>query len=255
MKNVMANATIEAAIKRFWDFVKNLKIRGSIKELSLWIRRTDKGTEVNIMHSQGAYFTAEYEDETITVDDFENYFDSQDIPILNHNRNFDTNGRVYTTSLEVRIPEDISEYAPDEKVTDTMLVAFTYSYSKDKKMVFTRIDNPDTYPEKINWNEGEVTIHCYVVHNSRIFIGRAIRKEVEKITPKFVEMGRNIYGDEDFFNQKMKQFQEQTENDLFLRGWIMQKTMKNWEKILKNKMDWKMGDIMMDSYKIYGLED
>jgi len=254
MKNTITNATIEAAIKRFWDFIKGLRMDDHSKELNLWIRWTGRVTEIGNTDTYGTYFIHKYEDETITPNDLKDYFDSQNISSIS-NVNYDKN-KEYITSFDVCVPKNISLYAPDEKVTDTMLASFTYYYQKDEhKPVYSRLDNPDRYPEKLDWNSGRITVHCYVAQNPMFYVKKKIKEEVEKITPKFIEMGKIAYKDEEIFNQKFEQFQKQTKADLFLRGWVMQKTMKNWERILKRMPQWKMGDIMMDSYEVYGLND
>ena len=232
-------------IKKFWDFVKELWVKDSVKVQKFLIAWTGKTIIIGTTNVFENEFFDKYQDNTATLDDFKEYFDSQNIPYKEH-----------SDSIVVYVPEDISQYAPDEKVTDTMLASFTYYYNKDEqKPVYCRLDNPDRYPEKLDWNSGRITIHCYVGQNPMFYVKKKITEEVEKITPQFIEMGKIAYKDENIFNQKMEQFQEQTKNDLFLRGWVMQKTMKNWKRILKCMPQWKMGDIMMDSYEVYGLND
>lgn len=232
-------------IKKFWDFVKELWVKDNVKVRKFLIAWTGKTIIIGTTNVFENEFFDKYQDNTATLDDFKEYFDSQNIPYKEH-----------SDSIVVYVPEDISQYAPDEKVTDTMLASFTYYYSKDKKMpVYCRLDNPDRYPEKLDWNSGRITIHCYVSQNPMFYVKKKIMEEVEKITPQFIEMGKIAYKDENIFNQKLEQFQEQTKSDLFLRGWVMQKTMKNWKRILDRLPGWKVGDIMMDSYEVYGLND
>lgn len=103
MKNTMANAIIEAAVKRFWNFVKEVKEDGGDRDLNFWIRWTGKATEVSIIDPLTVYLICKYEDKTITPEDLENYFDSQNIQHIS-DYNYD-NGKVYTISVEVGIPK------------------------------------------------------------------------------------------------------------------------------------------------------
>lgn len=99
----MANAIIEAAVKRFWNFVKKVKEDGGDRDLNFWIRWTGKATEVSIIDPLTVYLICKYEDKTITPEDLENYFDSQNIQHIS-DYNYD-NGKVYTISVEVGIPK------------------------------------------------------------------------------------------------------------------------------------------------------
>lgn len=104
MKNTMANTIIKAAVKRFWNFVKELKMEGGDRDLNFWIRWTgEEDTEISIIDPLSVYLICKYRDKTITLEDLKNYFDSQDIQHIT-NYNYD-NGKEYITSIEVCIPK------------------------------------------------------------------------------------------------------------------------------------------------------
>jgi len=252
MKNTMANATIEAAIKRFWDFIKGFRMINLTKKLVFDIKWTGETTEISGTHYGDTWCCIQYEDKTITPNDFKEYFDSQNIPY----RGYDDYCTGYANLFEIIIPKDISPYITDKEITNSVLASFTYEYYEDKdKPILYRIDSPDNYPEKLDWNCGRVTVHCHIGQNPLQFLDKKLQEGIEKIMPQFIQIAQSIYEDKTFFYRKMIKLEEQTKGNLFLKGWTIQKTMIGWEKILKNNPGWKMGDLMVSPYGKWQLVD